>query len=69
MVSLMSSWEEAEKAIVAKIIELANAISVDTGSHALVSEAAAINHLAEARAWLKNPSQPHGGAAKASESS
>lgn len=68
MVSPMSNWEEAEKAILAKIIELTNAITADSGAHALVSEAAAINHLAEARAWLKNTNQPHGGAAKASES-
>ncbi|MFW5472607.1 hypothetical protein ACOCJ5_04790 [Knoellia sp. CPCC 206450] len=43
------------------ITRLAKGVRADAGPGANRDQAEAINHLAEARAWLKTTAQPHGG--------
>jgi hypothetical protein len=58
----MSSFNDVEAAILEKMHALAVAIEAEaSGSGSAVRMAAAVNHLAEARAWLHSTEQPHGG--------
>jgi hypothetical protein len=69
MLAVMATREEAFDAILDKIIELTNAIAPGSGSspHSVASSALAVNHLAEALAWLQSPGHDHGGTANAND--
>lgn len=57
----MASNQEAQEAIYDAIVAL-TAEAKASQHHAVAFKwAAAVNQLAEARAWLNNPGQPHGG--------
>lgn len=64
----MASFDDVDQAILDKIAELLGEIPGPTGgARATANAALAINHLAEAHAWLTSPSQSHGGTSNASE--
>jgi hypothetical protein len=55
---------EAIEALESAIVDLANSARTSNSSSYAGGYAAAARDLAEARAWLKAPAQPHGGATK-----
>lgn len=60
--SHMATWEEADDALVDAIATLtAKAAEHAKAPTVALKLAAAVNQLAEARAWLNAPAQPHGG--------
>jgi hypothetical protein len=50
--------DEAVEKLLAEIVDAAAAASQLTSA---ATRARALNHLAEALAWLRSPGQPHGG--------
>jgi len=65
----MATFDSADAALLSAIEAFAKRAEecVGTGStKPVVDYAVAAHHLAEARAWLISPNQPHGGSAKSS---